>query len=792
MAGTRLRDTMALGRRLPPRSTRPQTSYREISSDDDSALSSIPSNAKADITTEDTSEDEPLINRRPAVARSSRATRSTAVVKAASNTAPSRPSAPVSRSISRSASRRPPTAASQLPTTPSPKIVYSPSKLSAKARKLMAQARMEGEETSKAQSQSQSQSQGSIPPWQSLPYHVIQAILDFASHPLCAEWLDPNPSTNWLFGMATLCRSFTQPALSLLYAAPTLLPPSRGFALVKQLGAMADSSLAASNNRIRVLRIEVQKSLTRKTASHSYYDLTTLVALTPRLESLELLHSADFSPYISSTLASRWSYPHDLFSVLASTGIHLRKWRWNAIWTGPEQQPRHIVDIHKSPVFQKLEDLALVNYPYKTNKRDEEQVQNHLSQAILELPNLKQLTLHSCTLLNREFLDSLPQTLTHFSIINCPSITSDILNCFLISHGQQLKELILDHNNCLSMAFLQDLALSCPKLEVLKLNMGSYQARTAYSLTDGEDLLFHGEVPNWPTKLRSIELMHLRGWDVRVASAFFTALALSSAKMPHLRQLILKAIINDIGWRDRARLRDFWIAEFERLFLRDAAPPAITAASPGNIAVVNLVSKASALKFDKRSPRRSSRPRRLTNNTYIDSEGDRSEADGYEDDEENGKDHHPRKRIKLDRTRHAKRQPERSEFPLRLGPRVTRSQDRRERRAGIPSPSTVANSDRAIISGCGNDSDFGSDHGEGVCFDSGSEESGTSDLISKAKLQLSSLNHQSTCDKVDVRIDNLRPTETQFQEGDFMDSEVSGDEEWDGGNEYEFDTSPAW
>lgn len=39
---------------------------------------------------------------------------------------------------------------------------------------------------------------------------------------------------------------------------------------------------------------------------------------------------------------------------------------------------------------------------------------------------------------------------------------------------------------------------------------------------------------------------------------------------------------------------------------------------------------------------------------------------------------------------------------------------------------------------------------------------------------------QGMCDVVMVRIDNQRPTETQFSEGDFLDEEASGDEDWDG------------
>lgn len=40
---------------------------------------------------------------------------------------------------------------------------------------------------------------------------------------------------------------------------------------------------------------------------------------------------------------------------------------------------------------------------------------------------------------------------------------------------------------------------------------------------------------------------------------------------------------------------------------------------------------------------------------------------------------------------------------------------------------------------------------------------------------------QGMCDVVQVRIDNQRPSETQYNEKDFLDDELSGDEDWNGG-----------
>lgn len=50
---------------------------------------------------------------------------------------------------------------------------------------------------------------------------------------------------------------------------------------------------------------------------------------------------------------------------------------------------------------------------------------------------------------------------------------------------------------------------------------------------------------------------------------------------------------------------------------------------------------------------------------------------------------------------------------------------------------------------------------------------------------------QGLCNVVDVRIDNQRPREEQFNESHFLDSEASGDEEWTEGAEGDED-GYAW
>ncbi|PIG83311.1 hypothetical protein AARAC_001091 [Aspergillus arachidicola] len=51
---------------------------------------------------------------------------------------------------------------------------------------------------------------------------------------------------------------------------------------------------------------------------------------------------------------------------------------------------------------------------------------------------------------------------------------------------------------------------------------------------------------------------------------------------------------------------------------------------------------------------------------------------------------------------------------------------------------------------------------------------------------------QGMCDVVMVRIDNQRPSETQFNEEDFLDDELSGDEDWNGNDMDAGGTTHAW
>lgn len=71
-------------------------------------------------------------------------------------------------------------------------------------------------------------SAGVIPPWQTLPYHILLQIFYYASSPLVDErTFNQTSNWSWLLRTSKLCRAFSEPALTILYRSPCLTPMDR-------------------------------------------------------------------------------------------------------------------------------------------------------------------------------------------------------------------------------------------------------------------------------------------------------------------------------------------------------------------------------------------------------------------------------------------------------------------------------------------------------------------------------------------------------------------------------------
>ena len=111
-----------------------------------------------------------------------------------------------------------------------------------------------------------------------------------------------------------------------------------------------------------------------------------------------------------------------------------------------------------------------------------------------------------------------------------------------------------------------------------------------------DELLPNGQ-PVWPASLRDVEFSNLRNLDAAEADGFFQSLVDSAPELKDLRRLSLKAILK-VGWRDRARLREKWKMQLDRVFLRKCPSPSqfdsSSHVSPSAIAAHSLTESRAA------------------------------------------------------------------------------------------------------------------------------------------------------------------------------------------------------
>jgi hypothetical protein len=545
---------------------------------------------------------------------------------------------------------------------------------------------------------------GVIPPWQTLPYHVLMDIFLRASYPLLDEGRsDRNDSVKWLVNVALLCRSFQEPALAALLHCPPLLPAHKTHALLSLLSQPLDSLSMNYASKIKKLHVEVEPVLLLKSGpTLGYFDLAKLIEKTPQVHTVRLYHKDDYTvgiPPWHITL-SRWIYPNPLLDAINDSGVILRSWDWNGRFYETDILLELMAHYHLGPAFRGLRELKLLHLNDAQPDEYSGEGGGCLVDGIKRLQEIERLEFLECSMVSGQVLTNLPHTIRSLTLRNCDRMWSTDLTAFLTSHGTNLQKLSLSHNRHLSMSFIQTLGQTCPNLELFKMDLSMHDGSSYHDVEPHFDqLLLQSETPTWPVKLQEIELIQLRKWDDATAEVFFTSLVNAAPDLRDLRKLGISAILK-IGWRDRATFREKWISKLEKVFLRRSLPP-----NP------NL---------------RSLRKRQLNpdNPTALDgSETNIDESRPGTDDS---------------------------------GPSTStkRQSTRLAQQSSVEADDATASSSRRT-----SPSEFG-------------------------KIQ-------GMCDIVNIRIDNQRPTEMQYNENDFLDDELSGDEDWDGAD---FEPAPghAW
>lgn len=619
---------------------------------------------------------------------------------------------------------------------------------------------------------------GKIPPWNTLPYHILVQVLGYAAGPLIEDHVIPLRSTEWLLRTALVCKAFAEPAISVLYYAPPLSPPSRARGLLAHLQRLDDKCMFNYRAKVKYLDIHGSATLYRKNQGHDPIDIAELLAIVPQLRGMGIHRAGDLPKYnriveVNNTSKSIQVLRHTI-SALQEHKPQLQEWKWSAVVSG-YRNIFNLNRIHRTAPFHNLRKLTMVEFDSRyCHEKGRGKPEEELAKAISALPNLMNLQLIMCNDVNGKLLPLLPQGLQELEITDCP-INSTMLRPFLASHGHSLRRLILDHNQSLNLGFAVDLRNSCSSLELLKMDLTYYNQH--YTFADFEPkfetLLPFGQAPTWPVSLQHLELIHLRKWNIDAANAFFASLVDSAGDLPHLQRLIIKASLSESGWRERINFRDRWIARLEKVFLRKAEPPnphlrSITTfqaekmRNPNGLPLkrktpcatkVRVEIPRSAHPISEVPPSRHERNLRR-NTTTTKEPANQAISDSTSDSDAP---------LITTRRRSSRLAHDDSEAYTSRATPPRRQRARPRRRIKHTDGDSSSSEDSALDEDIDSAPNNNNDSQTSIDVDADAF-----DVI------------QGVCDVVRVQIDNLRPMEEKLVEDDFMDDELSGDGDWNG------------
>jgi hypothetical protein len=609
-------------------------------------------------------------------------------------------------------------------------------------------------------------SDNKIPDWTSLPVDILRDIFIFASTPIHDQIQASNAAANvtWLMRSALTCRAFSQPALEAYYQSPALLTTYHPHHLLDLLRMPKEKRYLDYNVKVKRLEVDVRR-VAYVAHNKPTFKVASLIPELPQLQHMEILHPRHLPPYRPCNI-QKWAFkPMEMFEAMEEAKLRMKTWRWSRDMIPKSEQGRlyHMMTkAHSIKTFASVEHLIVCGFNVTDSAEPSEEEMGHLAgtsaqppglaTAISKLAKLRDLSFITCDVIMDKFLQRLPTNLARLELSNCLEITSDIMRDFFTTSASQLRELVLNHNAALNLSFLQVLKTSCPRLEVLMIDLHYYSEKLLVNDADPlyDVLLGADEVPTWPTTLRQLSITHAQKLPVEGAQNLFRSLIDAAPELPDLRHLTIHTHIN-IPWRDRVDFREQWTERLERVFLRKVTEP--------NKHLASLKS----FRLWKESQR-------------IPPPSNRDEL-GLDFSNDNLSDYDVAPTAR--RLSHVRVSPHKATgdtevysdsspaAPPRRSARVatTHSQHSAAGSATASPPAEVSDSEE--------------------------EASGSGDDKNWRKMKEKFI--QGMCEVVDVKIDNQRPREDQFKEADFLDEEPSGDEDWkEGGSEEEEEGSYAW
>lgn len=404
-----------------------------------------------------------------------------------------------------------------------------------------------------------------------LPYHILLEIFLYASCTPRASNRHSWPDSSSLLALATVCRGFYEPAIAALYRDPVTLPAQRGHQLWKFVRERPDMA-----RKIQYLTFYVDPLLRLAAPGYGHFDVARFVRCCGNLKELWIAHLVDDPPYEFRD-APKWKYPPALFEALEGreldaevpdlTPVRLKSWRWNGLLLNG-YIPETMAKIHLD-AFQSLRRLSAI---YVSDEQ--------FIATLAFLPGLEELELECCSSGPEEVVELAKAArdlrLKSLSFINCEGLESESLIAFLLSPTcSSLEHLRIEHCSDCNLEFLPALS-NTPGLKSLSFD-GRYYAKTKAGYTT---LLPGSVVPVWPPALQSIKLINLHKWSGAEVEMFLNCLLAAAPELPRVRELTLHCILN-LGWRERATIRDEYENKLLHAFVRPYSEPSLpTAESP--------------------------------------------------------------------------------------------------------------------------------------------------------------------------------------------------------------------
>ncbi|KAK8191213.1 hypothetical protein IWZ00DRAFT_272009 [Phyllosticta capitalensis] len=584
-----------------------------------------------------------------------------------------------------------------------------------------------GKQTTPLKQTPQLETDGVVPPWASLPYQILLQIFTFASNPLHDDDFNPTSNISWLVGAARVCKDFTEPALTALYRCPPLTLVDKPHRLLELLSDPSPSKIINYNVKIRRLELDAPKALAYSWAGKGQFELGDLIPHAPQLTEIAIVHPQDRPPFRPMPRTGRWHYSAEIFRGLGESALRLKSWTWNSTFRARDQTFFWMGQIHQTQPFQRLEHLSLHQF-------EEEAVSEEAIESATKR-NSKQVLADNLALL--------PQ-LKSLALESCPVVDGEflpllkdslqhltIMNCHNIT-SEVFRDFIVSHGGHLqSLVLNHNQALDISFLTDLRRACPRLEVFKMDLVYFDSHATFRDSDPKYDELLKEDEVP---SWPP----------TLQTVELVHLRkwtsgaaETFFSSLIDSA--EELPDLRRLVLKATLDIGWRDRA--GFRDLWIGKLQKVFLRMSPPPdpyLMSGKRFRMMRELPSTVT-------------PDGS-----------PTKLAKAMKCSHIQVTPKEGQAPSR-------------RRSLRPNRATAGS--------------FMESDSEASPEDEDMADASSTPIETKKNVEEKFI--QGMCEVVDVRIDNLRPREEQFNENDFLDSEVSGDEDWNG-DDAQVDDQYAW